>query len=157
MSQEIEKKFLLSSLPVGVANPVVIKQGYLSVGDPEVRVRQKGKKFFATAKSGEGLVRDEAEEEISSAVFNILWPATAGARVKKVRYSLVGLDGLTWEIDLYTGALEGLIIAEVEMASATVDPKMPRAIKAVFIADVTCNSAYKNKNLAVKGSPRRVA
>jgi adenylate cyclase len=74
MGQEIEKKFLLSSLPVGVANPVVIKQGYLSTGDPEVRVRQKGTKFFATAKSGDGLVREEKEEEMErTPKFNNFW------------------------------------------------------------------------------------
>jgi adenylate cyclase len=97
------------------------------------------------------------QSKISSEVFNILWPATAGARIEKVRYSLVGSDGLTWEIDYYVGALEGLIVAEVEMASETINPVMPREIKTVFIVDVTNDSAYKNKNLAIKGSPRSSA
>ena len=63
MNQEIEKKFLLSELPTGIAEGVKIQQGYLSVGDPEVRVRVHGEKFFLTKKSGTSFVRGEEQLE----------------------------------------------------------------------------------------------
>jgi CYTH domain-containing protein len=62
---EIEKKFLLRRLPTGISKGTKILQGYLSVGDPEVRVRAKGEKFYLTRKGGEGFVREEEECEIS--------------------------------------------------------------------------------------------
>lgn len=156
MSKEIEKKYLLSALPGGLSNGVAVDQGYLSVSDPEVRVRSKGKKFFATRKGGEGFVRDEEEEEISEKVFNILWPATAGRRVEKIRYKLKGADGLVWEVDEYLGKLAGLFTAEVELPDQSAVFQMPDEIQKVFVADVTEDKCYKNKNLAgVEWSPER--
>ena len=85
MSKEIEKKFLLRNLPSGIGEKTKILQGYLSVGDPEVRVRSKGDKFFLTRKGGEGFVREEEEYEISRQVFDILWSLTENARIEKTR------------------------------------------------------------------------
>lgn len=99
MSREIEKKFLLRDLPSGIANGIEISQGYLSVGDPEVRVRAKGERFFLTRKGGEGFIREEEECEISKEIFDILRSLTEVARIEKTRYQIVGGDGLLWEID----------------------------------------------------------
>lgn len=151
---EIEKKFLLSTLPAGVGSPVEIRQGYLAVGDPEVRVRQKGTKFFVTRKGGEGFAREEAEAEVSREVFEILWPATEGARIEKTRYSHTSPDGLIWEVDEYHGGLTGLFTAEVELPNESTEAVVPIAIAAVFVADVTNDKRYKNKNLATKGLPK---
>jgi CYTH domain-containing protein len=155
MGKEIEKKFLLGGLPAGLDNGVEILQGYLSTGDPEVRVRSKGSQFFVTRKGGEGFVRSEEEAEVSKEIFEILWPATNGARVEKVRYRLIGEDGLVWEIDKYDGHLSELFTAEVELPSEEVKPVMPKAIADVFVADVTTDKSYKNKALAVAGLPTR--
>lgn len=153
MSVEIEKKYLLTSLPVGVKDGVEINQGYLSVGDPEVRVRAKGQQYFVTRKGGEGFVRSECEEEVTQNVYEILWPATVAARVEKTRYKIVGIDGLVWEVDEYFGNLSGLFTAEVELPSIDTKVNMPAEISDVFVADVTENKAYKNKALAVNGIP----
>ena len=153
MNQEIEKKYLLASLPAELAKGKEIRQGYLSVGDPEVRVRAKGEKYFTTCKGGEGFVRTEEEEEISKEVFDILWPATTAARVEKTRYEIVGTDGFVWEIDQYHGHLQGLFTAEVELPSSETEAVMPKVLKTVLIADVTEDKCYKNKILATKGLP----
>ena len=154
MSAEIEKKFLLRGLPIGIAEGTKIQQGYLSVGNPEVRVRAKGGKFFLTGKSGAGFVRQEEEHEISKEAFEILWSLTENARIEKIRYEIIGEDGLTWEIDEFqTESTEGLLIAEVELPDESVIPGIPPAIAQVIESDVTDDEAYKNKNLAVKGMP----
>lgn len=151
---EIEKKFLLARLPAGMKDGEKILQGYLAVGDPEVRVRQKSDKFFVTRKGGEGFVRQEVEKEISAEAFEILWPATVGKRIEKTRYSLTGSDGFVWEIDEYGGHLAGLFTAEVELPSEAAEAVMPTAIVEVFVAEVTEDNRYKNKNLAVIGLPK---
>lgn len=154
MSAEIEKKFLLRGLPTGIAHATKIRQGYLSVGDPEVRVRAKGEKFFLTGKSGAGFVRQEEEHEISEEAFEILWSLTENARIEKTRYEIVGEDGLIWEIDEFqTESAQGLLVAEVELPDESFIPAIPLVIAQQIEKDVTDDEAYKNKNLAVKGMP----
>jgi CYTH domain-containing protein len=149
---EIEKKFLLRNLPTGITKGTKIFQGYLSVGNPEVRVRAKGEKFFLTKKGGEGFVREEEEYEISKEVFEILWSLTEDARIEKTRYEIIGEDGLVWEIDEFqTQLTEGLFLAEVELPNEWVVPEIPLSIAEVIIKDVTSDGMYKNKNLAING------
>ena len=149
MSREIEKKFLLSNLPAGISNGVKILQGYLRTGDPEVRVRTKGEKFFLTRKSGSGFIRKEEELEISNEAFEILWSLTEAARIEKIRYEIVGEDGLLWEIDEFqTELTKGLFLAEVELPDESVAPMIPPAVAEVIQRDVTTDEKYKNKNLA---------
>lgn len=153
MNKEIEKKFLLRNLPTGVAKGTKIRQGYLSVANPEVRVRAKGEKFFLTKKSGEGFVRSEEEYEISSEVFAILWLLTEGVRIEKTRYEIIGEDGLVWEIDEFqTSLTAGLFTAEVELQHESIVPEIPSAISEVIERDVTTDERYKNKNLAINGT-----
>jgi CYTH domain-containing protein len=152
MSKEIEKKFLLKSLPEGIGQGIKILQGYLSVGDPEVRVRSKDDRFFLTRKGGEGFVREEEEYEISRQIFEILWPLTENARIEKTRYEIIVEDGLTWEIDEFHSAqTEGLFLAEIELPDESAKPLIPSNIAAVIEKDVTDDPVYKNKNLAVNG------
>ena len=156
MSEEIEKKFLLRGLPTGIANGIKILQGYLSVADPEVRVRAKGEKFFLTRKGGAGFVRSEEEYEISKEAFEILWSLTENARLEKMRYEIGGENGLLWEIDEFQSRrLRGLFLAEVELPNESIVPKIPPPIAAVIEKDVTDDETYKNKNLAINGIPAR--
>lgn len=156
MSKEIEKKFLLRSLPTGITKGTKILQGYLSVGNPEVRVRAKGEKFFLTRKGGEGFVREEEEYEISKETFEILWSLTENARIEKTRYEIIGEDGLIWEIDEFqTPLTEGLFLAEVELQDESIVPEIPPAIAEVIESDVTTDGMYKNKNLAINGTSFR--
>ncbi len=153
---EIEKKFLLRTLPTGITKGTKILQGYFSVGNPEVRERAKGEKFFLTRKGGEGFIREEEEYEISKETFEILWSLTEDARIEKTRYEIIGEDGLVWEIDEFqTHLTEGLFLAEVELQDESTVPEIPPAIAEVIERDVTADEAYKNKNLAINGLPVR--
>jgi CYTH domain-containing protein len=155
-NQEIERKFLLRGLPPGLENDnaILIVQEYLLTGDPEIRIRAKGKKFMLTQKTGSGLTRTETEIEIPYEVYEILENLSSSSRLVKYRYKIQGDDGLTWEIDEYQGALlEGLVIAEVELPSEDTSPQMPQCISDVFVKQVTDDPAYKNQSLATNGLP----
>ncbi len=118
-----------------------------------ISVGAKGGEFFLTRKGGEGFVRREEECKISKEAFEILWSLTTDARIEKIRYEIVGGDGLKWEIDEFqTGLTEGLFLAEVELSNEAVVPQIPPAIAAVIESDVTTDPIYKNKNLAVTGA-----
>jgi adenylate cyclase len=83
---EIERKFLLKSLPDDMQGETPILQGYLAHDEHrEVRIRQYGNNHFLTVKEGRGLRRREIEVEISPRQFQALWPSTEGRRLEKVR------------------------------------------------------------------------
>ena len=149
---EIERKFLLASLPPPErrGKGELIRQGYISVGDPEMRVRSKGDRFFLTVKHGEGIVRKEMEIEIGEDIFAKLWPLTDGSRIEKTRYAIEH-NGLTWEIDEYHGRLTGLLTAEVELRDVNQEFDLPCFLN--VISEVTEDSRYKNKSLATRGGP----
>jgi len=151
---EIERKYLLSSLPSHkvLGKGKLISQGYISAGEPEVRMRSKANTFYLTVKSGYGLKRGEREAEIPSAAFRRLWPTTVGRRIRKTRYA-VSDRALTWEIDQYYGPLKGLHTAEVELHNTRQKVVIPSFLSVV--RDITDDPRYKNKNLATRGLPQR--
>lgn len=152
-TQEVERKWLVTELPdlSGLKGKEVI-QGYIAVTSDgtEVRVRQKGDKYFQTIKSDGGLVRGEIEIELTKEQYDDLWQATAGRRLEKTRYE-IGLDGARIELDVYKGALTGLIVAEVEFPSVLDSKKF---LPPTWLGEeVTEDKRYKNKNLALNGLP----
>jgi adenylate cyclase len=152
---EVERKYVLSARPDGLDTHESgrLEQGYLAL-DPagaEVRVRRKGAKHTLTVKTGAGLARGEEEVTLAAADFDRLWPLTEGRRVLKTRF-LVPLDsGLTAEVDVYEGALDGLLTAEVEFA----DEAAAHAFTAPawMGEDVTGDKRYANQRLATDGKP----
>jgi len=113
---EIERKFLIDRLPRNLHRypHCEIAQGYLAVDRrAHVRLRKRGRVCTLTFKRGPARAREEREIHLNLAQFAILWPATKGARLTKTRY-YVPWRKLTIEIDLYHGAHEGLMVAEVE-------------------------------------------
>ena len=153
--KEVERKFLLSAPPPDLTgHPAkAIAQGYLAI-DPagsEVRVRRKDDETLLTVKIGTGLVRGEEEFAIDGDRFERLWAMTEGRQVSKTRY-FVPLDGgLTAEIDLYDGELQGLVTAEIEFS----DEASALAYEAPdwLGEDVTGDVRYNNRTLAVDGIP----
>jgi CYTH domain-containing protein len=155
MPSEVERKWLVEQAPPEVlASPAEeIHQGYLAIGadGAEARIRRRGERCSLTAKAGTGLVRSEHEVEITFEQFESLWPATEGVRVTKRRHILPAQDGHTIELDVYGGALSGLIVAEVEFD----DPWGAESFVAPywFGPEVTADAAYKNQSLALRGRP----
>jgi uridine kinase len=154
--QEIERKFLVKSLPENLEQypHKDIVQGYLAIAEDgtEVRLRQKGKKYFQTVKSGAGKTRFESEVEITENQFNALWEATKGKRVEKTRYEIPHESG-TIELDIYHGDLDGLLSAEMEFSS---EEESDKFIAPEWLSqEVTEDQRYKNQNLALQGVPKR--
>ena len=149
-TEEIERKFLVWEVPADLAErpSSEIAQGYLAIepDGSEVRLRRRGGEDTLTVKTGRGRVRGEKEIVLTAQQFDALWPLTEGRRVVKTRY-LVG----PIELDVYAGALSGLVVAEVEFAS---EADAERFIAPQwFAADVTDDDAYKNRQLATDGRP----
>lgn len=150
---EIERKFLLDALPDDLPDGEAIDQGYLAIMDDglEVRIRRRAGRCTLTVKQGKGAVRAEEELDIEPDRFERLWPLTAERRVEKTRHVVPWEGGLAIEVDVYAGALEGLLVAEVEFASP--DAADAFAPPAWFGADVTEDGRYKNAALATRGRP----
>ncbi len=152
--QEIERQWIVRELPPDLERHprAELEQGYLAVDADgnEVRLRHKDDRYLITVKSGGDLVRTEREVEITALQFEGLWAATEGRRIHKDRYRVPHGDHVI-EVDVYHGALEGLVSAEVEFASLedseSFDPP-PWCGR-----EVTSVDAYKNKNLARFGLP----
>ena len=73
----------------------------------------------------------------------ILLESGQGAIVEKTRYD-VDYDSFVWEIDVYAGENEGLVVAEVELRSEADEPPIPAFVG----AEVTGQSRYYASELA---------
>ena len=148
---EIERKFLVKSLPADLPEGKPISQGYIAHDQQmEVRIRQYGAKHYLTVKEGGGLMRRETEIEISRRQFQALWPSTEGRRLEKVR-SVIDHGGFQVELDRYLGDLAPLLVAEVEFPSLQASESFQ---KPDYLGrEVTDEDAYKNLSLAIHGIP----
>ncbi len=152
---EIERKFLVDRLPDGLGKGDPIEQGYLAIGDDgvEVRVRRRGDDTTLTIKSGPGMMRTEEELAIDGRRFWSLWPLTEGRRVTKTRHVIPLDDDIAVELDVYSGAHDGLLTAEIEFPSAEASEAFEPP--AWLGREVTGDGDYANQALAMKGrSPR---
>jgi adenylate cyclase len=152
---EIERKFLVHEFPSGLeGSPSTrIEQGYLAIADDgtEVRIRRRDGAASLTVKAGGGRSRVEEEIEIEAKRFARLWPLTEGRRLEKTRYVIPGSGGLTIELDVYSGGLSGLMVAEVEFGSEdAADAFQPPEW---FGSEVTDDGRFKNQKLACHGAP----
>ena len=121
MATEIERKFLVTgdfSRQVTSAQRIV--QGYIcSQPGRTVRVRIRGEEGFLTIKGAsdeKGLSRYEFEQKIPLADAEELLKLCEPGAIDKMR-NLVPAGKHTWEIDVFHGENEGLILAEIELAS----------------------------------------
>jgi adenylate cyclase len=151
---EIERKFLVPELPPALeqSQATRIEQGYLAIASDgtEVRVRRRDGETLLTVKGGAGRSRTEEEIVIDAGRFARLWPLTEGRRLEKTRY-LIPAEDLNIELDVFSGALTGLVVAEVEFASEeAADVFEPPAW---FGAEVTDDARFKNQCLASEGAP----
>ena len=154
MNREIERKFLVKSLPnLDKRTKDKILQGYISKS-PEVRVRQKGSLYFLTIKSQGALNRKEFETLITLSHFKTLWYDFIEEYISKTRYYIRLNQQSIAELDIYHDELEGLITVEVEFESE--EEANNFTPPDWFGKEVTYDSRYKNKNLAVNGLPSEI-
>lgn len=146
---EIERKFLVQSTDfIKLAHQHdKIKQGYLSK-DPArtVRIRIKNNKSFITIKgasNASGMSRYEWEKELPLQEGIALLKLALPVVIEKTRY-LVKHHGFIFEVDVFEGEHQGLIIAEVELEHEHVQIELPPWIG----KEVTGDPRYYNASLS---------
>lgn len=128
MGFEIERKFLVRGDQWRglVSGRTTIRQAYLSTdGKASIRVRiRDGSAATLTIKSrSTELRRLELEYPIPVLQAEALMQLREGSVIEKVRHE-VPIGALVWEVDVFSGENEGLIIAEVELTDVDqpIDP-----------------------------------
>ena len=126
--QEIERKYLVANdaWRAEVSRSMRIAQGYLCSRRVTARVRicdEQGVLTFKGKSRDGGLSRFEWEREIPRGVAERMLGRCKGV-VDKIRH-LVNFAGHTFEIDEFRGDNEGLVVAEVELASANETVSLP--------------------------------
>jgi adenylate cyclase len=152
MGVEIERKFLVASEAWRdeVASHSDIRQGYLAVtGGNTVRVRIKDDAAFLTVKSaGPAIRRQEFEYPIPLNDAEALLALRCGRLIEKRRH-VVPHGALRFEVDVFSGDLAGLVIAEIELPDETTAFVRP----AWLGEEVTDDPRYANASLATNGAP----
>lgn len=121
MALEIERKFLVAGdfMPQ-VCQSRRIVQGYIcSQSGKTVRIRIRGEEGFLTIKGpsdASGLTRYEFERLIPLADAEELLRLCEPGIIDKIRH-YVKVGSHVWEIDVFHGENEGLVVAEIELAS----------------------------------------
>lgn len=145
MPHEIERKFLVdTSLWQPTSPGTVLRQGYLS-SEPErtVRVRLHGDQGKLTIKGKTtGVTRSEFEYDIPAEHATALLELCERPWIDKVRHR-VPHEGKTWEVDVFHGDNEGLILAELELASEDESFSLPPWAT----QEVSHDPRYYNANL----------
>ena len=119
---EIERKFLVKNNAFAdkAFRQRRIVQGYIcSDAERSVRVRICEDEAFLTIKSAtneRGWSRYEFEQPAPMNDAEELIRLCLPGLIEKVRY-YVEFDGHTWEVDVFHGENEGLIVAEIELVS----------------------------------------
>lgn len=129
MAHEIERKFRVKdpSWRFHVTTQQVIKQGYLgSVERCSIRVRISDERAFLNIKGATlGVVRKEYEYEIPLAdAEELLADFCRKPILEKIRHH-VPHAGHLWEIDVFGGDNEGLIVAEIELSDVDEPFELP--------------------------------
>ncbi len=148
--EEIERKFKVDHSKWELVEkpiPHRIVQSYLSQNpDCTVRIRIKNDKGFLTIKGKSiGISRSEFEYEIPLADANQMIETLSEKTLYKDRYNIPFGKHL-WEVDVFQGKLEGLIIAEIELSSEDESFEKPEWI----LEDVSDNIEYYNSRLIDK-------
>jgi len=153
MATEVERKFLVRSdaWRGHVAKTIDILQFYLAVtNDRSVRMRiSNGGAAKLTLKFGSHLpVREEFEYDVPLQDALEMRSQAIGTVVEKVRHH-VRHRGYLYEVDVFGGRLEGLVVAELETAD-----NVPAALLPPWLGrEVTGDMRYSNAVLALSDMP----
>lgn len=154
MATEIERKFLVTGTgwQQQSTSSYAIRQAYLAfTAAATIRVRIiDGMNARLTIKSAKpGAVRSEFEYPISISDAEDLFRLQTGLIIEKRRY-VVTTGSLQWEVDVFEGAHQGLVIAEIELPRIDTTFDRPEWLG----AEVTGDARYYNAQLAA-GNPDR--
>jgi CYTH domain-containing protein len=146
MAREIERKFLVNTDAWAPSRPGVrLTQGYLSSAkDRIVRVRREGSTATLTIKGPTtGVTRSEFEYTIPlEDAAEMLATLCEQPLIDKDRHD-EEFAGRIWQIDVFHGDNEGLVVAEVELPAENV----PLVLPPWAGAEVSDDPRYFNSNL----------
>lgn len=150
MAIEIERKFLVCSdaWRGQVAGRVAIRQAYLATDGPasvRIRVRDNETATLTVKSRPASLRRLELEFPVPVLEAEAMIGLRHGAVVEKVRH-LVPHGDLTFEVDVFSGENEGLIVAEIELH----DENEAVALPAWIGAEITGQPQYYNSALVLR-------
>lgn len=144
---EIEKKYLLKTLPdLKMYECHKIEQAYLCT-DPVVRVRREDEQYYMTYKGSGMMAREEYNLPLNRSAYEHLLKKADGNIISKNRYLIpLESDHLTAEVDVFEMPFAPLILAEVEFqseqqANAFVPPEW-------FGEEVTFDGRYHNSYMS---------
>lgn len=152
---EIERKFLVRSeaFKAQATTSYEIEQGYLCKDpDKTIRVRIRDTRAFLTIKSTklrEGLAKFEWEKEIDLADAKELMAICLPGVISKTRYIIPAVSdqpsdvSRKWEVDVFHGRLDGLVLAEIELG----DEHEPYSRPEWLGEEVTGQPQYYNANM----------
>jgi CYTH domain-containing protein len=145
---EIERKFLVKddSWRAEALPGVRYVQGYMRFSKGVARARVAGEKAYLTIKGEtKGASRLEYEYPIPAEdALVLLENLCEGPKIEKTRH-IVPFKGFRWELDVFSGENEGLLVAELELESE--DEQFP---KPPWLGEeVTGDLRYSNSNLSL--------
>ena len=148
MPKEIERKFraVSDAWRDQVKRSRRLVQAYIADTETcvvRIRIEDAASAVLTIKSRGTHLSRDEFEYPIPLADARILLESRQGAILEKTRYD-VDYDSFVWEIDVYEGENEGLVIVEVELQSEADEPPIPAFVG----AEVTGQTRYYASELA---------
>jgi len=153
MAKEIERRFLVEGTAWrdSVRAASSLEQFYLAGGpDRSIRIRiaDEATATLTLKFGGQALSRDEFEYRVPLAEAEEMRAFAIGNIIAKTRHS-IDVAGYVYEVDVFRGALAGLVIAELETPDQIADAKLP-----VWLGrEVTGEPAYYNAVLAERGLP----
>jgi CYTH domain-containing protein len=110
-----------------------------------VRIRQRDDAGFLTIKGKKtGAVAAEFEYPLPGPDIAPLLALCGSRLVQKARYKIPGPDGQVWELDLFSGQHQGLMIAELELQQE----KSPYLKPDWLGPEITQDPRFSNANLS---------
>ncbi|KQT44909.1 adenylate cyclase [Devosia sp. Leaf420] len=148
MAEEIERKFLLKSdaWKSAVTSAARLQQGYLSTSAKatvRIRIFDDTRAVLTLKGKAIGLTRPEFEYEVPLADAREMMALSSPNIVEKRRHK-APFGNHVWEIDVFEGLHEGLVLAEVEMTSEHDEVAIPDWIG----REVTDDDRYANASLS---------
>ena len=147
MAAEIERKYIVSSdsWRENASTGAAFRQGYLLAKKNRlmrIRIIDAEHAVVTLKFRSSRLRREEFEYEVPYADALEMISYATGV-VDKTRYEVIHA-GYVWEVDVYNGAHEGLVLAEIELADEGEQPHLPPWLG----PEVTGNAQYSNRRLA---------
>jgi adenylate cyclase len=150
MNIEIERKYLVRSddwKKLAISRSA-IRQAYLDMNPKvsiRVRIRDNSQATLTVKSSPSALRRLELEYPIPTLEAEALIPLRHGTVVEKIRH-VIPCGNLAWEVDEFSGANAGLLIAEIELPSEHHHVELPAWVG----QEVTGQKQYYNGSLAMR-------